>query len=140
MGLYDSKAVSSGFKFGFAWKQLKHPALGIAVVIIALVALFLVILPALQAQPLDAALQPNPLDLTKGQNSFLTVAVNNTTGATAKNVVIEVSTEASDAITIFPASKAIETLGKGENRVLEDAFVISPNPAKKVPALEKDQR
>jgi uncharacterized protein (TIGR02588 family) len=131
MGLYDSKAVGAGFKFGFVWKQFKYPVLGISVLIIAFALLFLVVLPALQPKPLDAFLQPNPLDLTKGQNSFLTVAVNNTTGATAKNVVVEVSTEASDAITIYPASKAIETLGKGEMRKLEDAFVISPNPEKK---------
>ena len=133
MGLYDNKAVGAGFKFGFVWKQFKYPVLGIAVLVIAFALLFLVVLPALQAVPLDAFLQPNPLDLTKEQVgvSYLTVVLNNTTGATARNVVVTVETEASDAIVIFPRSTVIETLGKGEMRKLEDAFVISPNPEKK---------
>jgi len=82
---------------------------------------------------ISATLNPNPLDLTKEQVgvSYLTVVLNNTTGATAKNVVVTVETEASDAIVIFPRSVTIETLGKGEMRKLEDAFVISPNPEKK---------
>lgn len=131
MGLYSG--ANPSIKFGFVWRQFKYPVLGIAVLIIAFALLLLVVLPALQPKPLDAFLQPNPLDLTKELVgvSYLTVVLNNTTGATAKNVVVEVSTEASDAITIFPASKAIETLGKGESRALSNAFVISPNPAKK---------
>lgn len=129
MGLYSG--ANPSIKFGFVWKQFKYPVLGIAVVVIAFILLFLVVLPALQPKPLDAFLQPNPLLLSKEQNSYLTVTINNVTGATARNVVVTVETEASDAIVIFPRSTTIETLGKGESRTLQDKFVISPNPAKK---------
>ncbi|MBN2067435.1 MAG: hypothetical protein JW744_03135 [Candidatus Diapherotrites archaeon] len=130
MGLYDSaKGLNLNFKFAFSWKKAKYPVLGIAAAIIAIALVFLVVLPALQPKPIEAVLNPNPLDLARERNSFLTVKLNNVTGETARNIVVEVETEASDAITIFPKSKTISTLGKGETRVLEDAFVVSPNPA-----------
>ncbi len=132
MGLYDSgKGLNLNFGFNFAWSQAKYPILGIVAVIVALILLFLVALPALQPKPIEAKLEPNPLHLPKQQNSFLTVILNNTTGETARDVVVEVETEASDALVIFPASKTIETLGKNETRKLEDAFVVSPNPGTK---------
>ncbi|MCK4883441.1 MAG: hypothetical protein KAS30_01090, partial [Candidatus Diapherotrites archaeon] len=75
---------------------------------------------------ITVVLEPNPLDLKNNMTSFLTVSVNNITAATAENVVVSVETEASDAISIFPVTRKIITLGKGENRTLSP-FAISPN-------------
>lgn len=79
-----------------------------------------------QQEAIYTSISPNPLDLAKDFDSYLTVTVNNTTGSTATDVVVSVETEASDAITIFPGSRTIQTLGKDETRTLSP-FAISPN-------------
>lgn len=134
MGLYDKRNKISlkmpEFRFSFQWKKFKKPAIGLAaVLIVAFFALSIAVM--LQPQAIEASLAPNPLDLARDYDSFLTVTVNNVTDATASNVVVTVETEASDAITIFPQTRGIATLGKGESRTLSD-FVVSPNTAKQV--------
>ena len=128
MGIYDQGKVKLDLGFGFSFKQFKYPIIGLAAVILVLAVTLLLILPALQPQPIEAALDPNPLDLAKGQtNSFLTVTVNNVMDATAKNVVVTVGAVAAESLVIFPTSRTIDTLGKGENRTL-NPFSIRPNP------------
>jgi len=131
MGLYDgSKKLDLNFRFDFEWKKLKAPLLGIGAALV-LIVFVLAIFLAVQPRALEAKLSSNPLDLAKENNSFLTVTVNNVTDATASNVVVFVETEASDAITIFPNSREIQTLGKGETRTLSP-FSVRPNPASQV--------
>ncbi len=134
MGLYDgNRGVSlkmPQFKFAFEWKKFKWPAIGLAtVLIIAFFALSIALM--VQPKALEASLNPNPLDLAKGFDSYLTVTVNNVTEATANDVVVLVETVASDAITIYPRMREIPTLGKGETRTLKP-FVISPNASEEV--------
>ena len=129
MSMYDAKHKPSlKFNFKFDWDKVKYPILGIFAVIFVIAITFLLILPALEPRALTVVLEPNPLDLKNDKTSFLTVSVNNITGVTAENVVVSVETEASDAISIFPATREITTLGKGENRTLSP-FAISPNPS-----------
>ncbi len=131
MGIYNGKRPSLKFDFGFDWNKVKYPILGISAVIFVIAVTFLLILPALEPKAISLELAPNPLDLKDERTSFLIVSINNVTGATAENVVISVETEASDAISIFPATRKIPTLGKGEKRTL-NPFAISPNPASPV--------
>ena len=129
MGLYDGKSGHAlNFKFAFEWKKFKWPVVGIAAAIFVFAIAVLLVLPALQPRAIEAALEPNPLDIKGGMTSYLTVTIRNVTDATASNVSVSVKTVASDAITIFPPTKAIATLGKGEKRTLSP-FAISPNPA-----------
>jgi len=129
MGLYDKRTKVNlrlpEFRFDFEWKKFKRPAIGLAA---ALIVLFFALSIALMVQPkaLEASLDPNPLDLAKDFDSYLTVTVNNITDSTASNVTVSVETEASDAIVIFPQSREIQTLGKGETRTLSP-FAVSPN-------------
>ena len=78
-----------------------------------------------QPKPLEATLEPNPLDLGKEQNAYLTVTVKNLSGSLASDVVVTVKADASDAIDVFPASRTIPTL---DNRRELTPFVIRPNP------------
>lgn len=133
MGLYDGNKLNlrlPEFNFDFEWRKLKWPVLGIAAAVLVAVIAFSIFL-AVQPKPLEASLSPNPLNLAKGFDSYLTITVNNTTEATASNVLILVETEASDAITIFPRTRTIPTLGKGETRTLKP-FAISPNPTSEI--------
>ena len=125
--MYDGKNKSNlKFNFKFDWTKVKYPILGIFAVIFVIAITLLVILPALEPRAITVILEPNPLDLKNDMTSFLTVSINNVTGTTAENVIVSVETEASDAISIFPATREIITLGKGENRTLSP-FAISPN-------------
>jgi len=131
MGLYDGRPKVNlkvpEFRFNFEWKRAKKPAIGLAALMIFV---FFVLSIALLVQPkaLEASLEPNPLNLAKDYDSYLTVTVNNVSNETAFNVIVSVETEASDAITIFPKERVILTLGKGETRILSP-FVVSPNTA-----------
>ena len=132
MGLYDGKSGHVvNFKFAFEWKKFRWPVVGIAAAIFVFAVAALLVLPALQPRAIEARLEPNPLDFKDGRTSYLTVTIRNVTDATANDVVVSVKTVASDAITIFPATRAIATLGKGENRTLSP-FAISPNSASPV--------
>ena len=131
MSNYNRKKTSLKFNFDFDWNKVKHPVLGIAAVIFVITVTLLLILPALEPKAIASELAPNPLDLKDGRTSFLTVSINNVTGETSSNVIVSVETEASDAISIFPATREIPTLGKGENRTLSP-FAVSPNPASRV--------
>ena len=131
MGLYDGgKKINFNFKFDFDWKKFKVPLMGLGAAIVFL-AFVLIVFLAVQPKPLEAGLSPNPLDLTTDLDSFLTITVNNVTDSTASNVVVSVETEASDSITIFPKSRTIPTLGKGETRTLSP-FAVSPNPSSEI--------
>jgi hypothetical protein len=134
MGLYDKSNKINirlpEFKFDFDWRKFKYPAIGLAALLVVLFFAFSIAV-MLQPKALEASLQPNPLDLAKDFDTYLTVTVNNVTDATASNVVVSVETEASDAISIFPKSRTIQTLGKGETRTLSP-FAISPNTATEV--------
>jgi len=126
MGLYDgNKRVNIAFKLDFDWRKFKKPLIYTGAVI-AFIAVIIIAFVLLQPKPLEAELDPNPLELAKEMNSFLTVTVHNVTDATASNVVVSVETEASDAITIFPASRTITTLGSRDKRILPP-FVVSPD-------------
>ena len=132
MSMYDRKHKPNlKFNFKFDWNKVKYPILGIFAVIFVITITLLVILPALEPRAITSELAPNPLNLKDEKTSFLTVSINNVTGETASNVIVSVETEASDAISIFPATREIPTLGKGENRTLSP-FAISPNPANPV--------
>jgi len=131
MGLYDgSRNANLNFKFNFDWKKMKVPLMGLGSAVVFLIVVFAIFL-AVQPKPLEANLSPNPLDMAKDFDSYLTITVNNVTDATASNVVVFVETEASDSITIFPQSRAIQTLGVGETRTLSP-FLVSPNPSAEV--------
>ena len=131
MSMYNRKGSGLKFNFGFDWNKVKYPVLGLAAVIFVIAITFLLILPALEPKAITVSLEPNPLDLKNDMTSYLDVSVNNVTGETAENVIVSVETEASDAISIFPATREIITLGKGENRTLSP-FAISPNPGNPV--------
>ncbi len=130
MGLYDGKSrvhVSlPEFKFDFEWRKLKYPALGLAALLVVLFFAFSIAL-LVQPKAIEASLSPNPLDLAKEQDSFLTVTINNVTDSTASNIVVSVETSDQHSILIFPKSQEIATLGKGETRTLLP-FAVSPNP------------
>lgn len=129
MGLYDGKSGHAlNFKFGFEWKKFKWPVVGIAAAIFVFAIAVLLVLSALQPRAIDARLEPNPLDLKDGMTTYLTVTIRNVTDATASDVVVSVKTVASDAITIFPATRVIPTLEKNGVRTLSP-FAISPNSA-----------
>ena len=134
MGLYDKgnkiNLKFPEFNFDFDWKKTKYPVLGAAAVAVFLLIIFL-IFTLVQPQPLDASLNPNPLDLSKDIDSYLTVTVNNVTDATASNVTVSVETSDEGSISIFPRERVIATLGKSERRTLSP-FVISPTPSKEV--------
>jgi hypothetical protein len=132
MGLYDGKPnLNLGFGFGFDWKKFKWPVVGVAAAIFVFAVAVLLVLPALQPRVIGVVLEPNPLDLKDGMDTYLTVTIRNVTDATASNVVVSVKTIASDAITIFPATRVIPTLEKNGVRTLSP-FAISPNPASPV--------
>ena len=132
MSMYDGKHKSNlKFNFKFDWNKVKYPILGITAVIFVIAITLLVILPALEPRAIAVTLEPNPLNLKNDMTSFLAVSINNVTGTTAENVIVSVETEASDAISIFPATREIITLGKGENRTLSP-FAISPNPGSSI--------
>lgn len=128
MGLYDGhKKVNLRLpevRFDFDWKRYKVPALGLAAL---LVILFFVFSVAMMVQPkaLESRLEPNPLDLGKEQNAYLTVAVKNLSGELASDVVVSVEAESSDAVDVFPGSRTIPTL---DDRRELTPFVIRPNP------------
>ncbi len=127
MGIYDQGKVKLNFGFRFSFRQFKYPILGLGVVIVALVCL-LALAVILQPKPIVAELEPNPLELAKGQtNTFLTVTINNVSDATAKDVVVSVHAVAAESLVVFPQSRVIDTLGKGEYRTL-NPFSIRPNP------------
>ncbi len=133
MGLYDGKSGPNlNFKFDFDWKKMKYPVLGVLAAA-ALLAMVLLIMLAVAPKPLDAFLEPNPLDISLGREkvSYLTVTVNNVTAETANDVVVLVETEASDAIHISPKSRNIPTLGRAESRTLSP-FAVSPMPGSEV--------
>jgi hypothetical protein len=131
MGLYDGKRnVNLNLKFDFDWRRMKLPLISLATIVVLFVFAVAIFL-AVQPKPIAASLEPNPLNLANDMDSYLTVTINNASEATASNVIVSVETEASDAITIFPGQREIQTLGRGENRTLSP-FVISPNPSAQV--------
>ena len=111
---------------------MKFPILTI---IVLLVVLFAVVTVAelIKPKPLYASISPNPLDLTKFEESsaLLDVGVVNTMTETISSVVVRVEEVGSSQLIIFPASRRIDSMAPGTEQQLSQ-FVIRPDPNRQI--------
>lgn len=116
MGLYDKGFDFNPKKFVFGAQRFLPIIAGIIAVLLVL--WFLSTL--LFSEPITFSFSKNPIK--NSEQSVLEVTVTNTTGATARNVVIEVFPEDKTSISVGPQTQTIAVLD--QYRKLE--FVINP--------------
>jgi hypothetical protein len=122
MGIYEEKK----FDFNVGFGQAKKYAKPIALIVVALIVLYLIYLMAVsyQANALNAHLNKNPLSLASDADAILTVNLTNVTEADALNVKVNVYPKDVASLHVYPSTKTVSLLGKGESRKLE--FVVKP--------------
>lgn len=116
MGIYDRGLDFDPKKF-FSSAQKFLP---IIVGLIVILAVLWLLSTLLFSEPITFSFSKNPIK--NSEQSVLEVTVTNTTGATARNVVIEVFPEDKTSISVGPQSQTIPVLD--QYRKLE--FVINP--------------
>ena len=122
MGIYEEPKFNFSYGFGQAKKYFRPAALIIA----CLVVLYLLYIGLAGFQPnaLNAYLNKNPLSLASDTETILTVNLTNVTAADALNVKVNVYPKDVASLHVYPNTKTVALLGRGESRKLE--FLVKP--------------